>query len=183
MKFILNYIKSRLPILLLGLCIITCAVASIVYAKYVSNEDGNASIDIITDGNLLITVSDPTDNQYTITNDSTSTIPAYIRFAVIVNWQDNEGNLWAIPPKATEYTITAENCTLLLDDGYYYYNGIRNPSEGFAVTVKLTDSAKAPTGYGELHVQIVAEGIQSVPMDAAENAWKATFNGSTWVAK
>ena len=180
-----KYIKSRLPLLLLSICIITSAVASIIYAKYVDDQSNNAEIDITVDGKLVITVSPDGHGAgtYTITNDKDngSTIPAYVRFSVIVNWQDGEGNLWAVPPKETDYTVTATNCTLL--NGYYYYNGTRNPNEGFAVTVERTDSAKAPNGYDTLHVQIVAEGIQSVPMDAAENAWKATFNGSAWVAK
>lgn len=177
-----KYIKSRLPLLLLSLCIITSAVASLIYAKYVDDQSNNAEIDITVDGTLVITVSPGSHDTgvYTITNDSTSTIPAYVRFAVVVNWQDGEGNLWAIPPKATEYTITAENCTLLLDDGYYYYNGIRNPSEGFAVTVERTDSAKAPNGYDNLHVQIVAEGIQSVPLSAAGNAWGYKYENNAW---
>lgn len=185
--FLWNYIKSRLPLLLLSFCLITCAVASMVYGKYVDDREEAATLDIIAEGELTITVTGPgpDDNlpgEYTITNDVSSTIPAYIRFAVVVNWQDGEGNLWAVPPKEeTDYTVSWENEALVkLDDGYYYYNGIRNPSEGFAVTV--TPKGEGKSGY-TLHVQIVAEGIQSVPLSAAENAWKATFNGSAWVAK
>ena len=182
MTKVLKYIKSRLPLLLLSLCIITSAVASMIYAKYVDNKSNNAVIDIMADGKLFITVSpDGHDaGTYTITNDKTkgSTIPAYVRFAVIVNWQDGEGNLWAEPPtEGTHYTVTASNCTLL--NNYYYYNGVRNPEEAITVTVT---PGEAKAGY-KLHVQIVAEGIQSVPLSVAESAWHATYNGSTWVVK
>lgn len=179
-----KYIKSRLPLLLLSLCIITSAVASMIYAKYVDDKSNNAEIDITVDGKLVITVS-PDDRHdagvYTITNDKDngSTIPAYVRFAVIVNWQDGEGNLWAEPPVIdTNYTITVSDCTLL--NGYYYYNGVRNPEEAITVAVNAVGSGKV--GY-TLHVQIVAEGIQSVPLSVAESAWNATYNGSTWVVK
>lgn len=183
MKFLWKYIKSRLPMLLLALCIITSAIASMVYAKYVDDTGKDGELDIIANGKLVITVS-PDDKHdagtYTITNDKDngSTIPAYVRFAVIVNWQDGEGNLWAVPPvKDTNYTITVSDCTLL--NGYYYYNGVRNPGEAITVTVT---PGEAKAGY-TLHVQIVAEGIQSVPLSVAENAWNATYNGSTWVVK
>ena len=183
MTKVLKYIKSRLPLLLLSLCIMTSAVASMIYAKYVDDKSNNAEIDITVDGELVITVSPGSHDAgvYTITNDKTkgSTIPAYVRFAVIVNWQDGDGNLWAVPPvKDTNYTITVSDCTLL--NGYYYYNGVRNPGEAITVTVNAVGSGKV--GY-TLHVQIVAEGIQSVPLSVAESAWHATYNGSKWVVK
>ena len=182
MTKVLKYIKSRLPLLLLSLCIMTSAVASMIYAKYVDDKSNNAEIDITVEGELVITVSPESHDAgvYTITNDKTkgSTIPAYVRFAVIVNWQDGDGNLWAVPPvKDTNYTITVSDCTLL--NGYYYYNGVRNPGE--AITVKVAPG-ETKTGY-TLHVQIVAEGIQSVPLSVAESAWHATYNGSEWVVK
>jgi hypothetical protein len=182
MKFLWNYIKSRLPLLLVAFCIITCAVASMVYAKYVANQGGDATINITANGTLDIVVeSESADGslfEYSITNVSTNQpIVAYIRAAVVVNWQDSEGNLWAIPPKASDYTITASNCTLL--DGYYYYNGTRAQDQGFPITVRLAAGATPPSGY-TLHVQILAESIQSVPADAAEKAWDAKFNGTKW---
>ena len=182
MTKVLKYIKSRLPLLLLSLCIITSAVASMIYAKYVDNKSNNAVIDIMADGKLVITVSpDGHDaGTYTITNDSSSTIPAYVRFAVIVNWQDGEGNLWAVPPtEGTDYTVSWENEALVkLDDGYYYYNGTRDPGESFSFEVTLKDGANPPEVYDNLHVQIVAEGIQCVPDSVATTAWGVTYNST-----
>ncbi len=187
MKFLWNYIKSRLPLLLLAFCIVTCAVASMVYAKYVDDNQGNASINITTGGKLTLDVSDPvvTDNtyEYKITNASdgsstdSSNVTAYIRAAIVVNWQDSEGNLWAVPPKATDYTVSAPNCTKLGD--YYYYNGACIPGFSFPLTVGLTDSAKAPAGY-TLHVKILAEGIQSMPENAVGEAWGYTYLNNAW---
>lgn len=183
MKFLLNYIKSRLPLLLLVLCIISCAVASMVYAKYIHDKKEDASIDIIANGDLFLEVSGPTDNvcgEYTVTNQNTSTMPAYIRYAVVVNWIDGEGNFWAVPPtKDTDYTVTANNCTLLGEgsDLYYYYNGVRNIGEAFAVTVEAKGEGKP--NYS-LHVQILAEGIQTAPLSASGAAWGYVYENDAW---
>lgn len=186
MTKVLKYIKSRLPLLLLSLCIMTSAVASMIYAKYVDDAKKDAELDIIASGNLVVTVSPESHaaGVYTITNDKTkgSTIPAYVRFAVIVNWQDGDGNLWAVPPiEKTDYTVSWENETLVkLDDGYYYYNGTRDPGESFSFEVTRKDGANPPAVYDKLHVQIVAEGIQSVPLDAAGNAWGYKYENNAW---
>ena len=183
MKFLWDYIKSRLPILLVALCIITCAVASMVYAKYVANQGGDATINITANGELKIEVkSESTDDgsfTYNVTNVSENQpIVAYIRAAVVVNWQDSEGNLWAVPPqKDTHYTITADDCTLL--DGYYYYNGTCAKNQGFPITVQLAAGATPPSGY-TLHVQILAESIQSVPATAVGDAWGYEYQNGVW---
>ena len=91
MKFLWNYIKSRLPLLLVAFCIITCAVASMVYAKYVANQGGDATIHITANGTLDIVVENESADgslfEYSITNVSENQpIVAYIRAAVVINW-------------------------------------------------------------------------------------------------
>ena len=189
MKFVLEYIKSRLPLLLLSLCLITCAVASMVYGKYVHNNKSEAEIQITAQGVLTIPVTGGETDQagtyaYTITNKAVSegtegsNIPAYIRAAIVVNWQDAEGNLWAVPPKqGTDYTISAELCQLLGD--YYYFKGECAPGASFPIQVTQAGTARPPAGY-TLHVKILAEGIQSIPADAVKEAWGVEFDGTTW---
>lgn len=174
MKF-WKYAKRRGVLLLIVLVVATCAAVSIIYAKYVTDETVKPDVSVIAEGKLQITVAESAPN-YTITNTSSSNIPAYVRFAVVVNWQSSEGYLWVVPPtEGVDYTITADNCTKLGD--YYYYNGTRAPGEAFPVVVTpKTEMA----GY-ELDVKIPAEGIQCLPQSAAENAWGAKFNGSAWV--
>ena len=189
MKFVLEYIKSRLPLLLLSFCLITCAVASMVYGKYVHNNKSEAEIQITAQGVLTIPVTGGETDQagtyaYTITNKAVSAdtegsnIPAYIRAAIVVNWQDAEGNLWAIPPQqGSDYIISAELCQLLGD--YYYFKGECAPGASFPIQVAQAGTAKPPAGY-TLHVKILAEGIQSTPADAVKDAWGVEFNGTTW---
>lgn len=170
-----KYAKRRGVLLLIVLFVATCAAVSIIYAKYVTDETAEPDMSIIAEGKLQITVTE-SEPKYTITNTSSSNIPAYVRFAVIVNWKNGDGDLWAIPPtEGVDYTITAADCTKLGD--YYYYNGVRAPEEGFPVVI--TPRGEKP-GY-TLDVQILAEGIQCLPVSAAKYAWAATFNGTEWV--
>ena len=116
---------------------------------------------------------------YTLSNTNESNIPVYVRAAVVVNWQDSEGNLWAVPPKeGVDYLISTSTCTKL-DDDYYYYNGVCAPQGSFPLSVLLSAGANPPSGY-TLHVKILAEGLQCVPENAATQAWGATFTGTTW---
>ena len=177
MKMQWEKIKHSLFVLLVVLCVLSCGVTSWVYAKYVVDSSNDADMNIIAEGDLHITVTDSGNGTYTVTNASDSNIPAYVRFAVVVNWQDSEGNLWATAPQeGTHYTVTAEGCSKVGE--YYYYNGIRYPKETIVVTVSQTGTL---SGY-TLCVQILAEGIQIVPDTAAKNAWGVTYNDeqSVW---
>ena len=185
MKFVWDYIKSRLPLLLLAFCLITCAVASMVYGKYVNNNKSEADINVTAQGVLTIPVTGGETDQagtyaYAVTNKAVSegsNIPAYIRAAIVVNWQDAEGTLWAVPPKeGTDYAIST-NCQLLGD--YYYYKGECAPGDSFPIQVTQAGTAKPPAGYS-LHVTILAEGIQCMPADAVKDAWGVQFDGNTW---
>jgi hypothetical protein len=179
-----KYVKHRGILLLIVLCVATCAAVSIIYAKYVTDQTTEPDVDIIAEGELQITVSGSTPN-YTITNTTQSNMPAYVRFAVIVNWKNGDGDLWAIPPEEGEdedYTITVDGCTKL--GSYYYYNGMRAPEEGFPVVIAPTPQGEKP-GY-TLDVQILAEGIQCLPdndeKSAVRSAWGVKYDGTTWVS-
>ena len=176
MKNIRQYIKSRLPLLLLALCIMSCAVVSMVYSKYVTNKDGNSNVNITAEGKLTVTVSDPVNGAYTVTNSSDSNMSAFVRLTVVVNLLDNRGRLWATPTvEGQHYTVTANNCKPL-SDGYYYYNGTLAPGNTFTVTV---NEGTVPSNL-TLQVQVLAEAIQCVPADVAEDAWSATFANNAW---
>ena len=175
MKNIRQYIKSRLPLLLLALCVMSCAVVSMVYSKYVTNKDGNSNVNITAVGKLTVTVSDPVNGAYTVTNSSDSNMSAFVRLTVVVNLLDNRGRLWATPTvEGQHYTVKAD-CTKRLD-GYYYYKGALAPGDAFTVTV---NEETIPSNL-TLQVQVLAEAIQCVPADVAEDAWSATFANNDW---
>ena len=179
-----KYIKSRLPLLLIALCIITCAIASVVYGKYVTDKDNTAGFEVIAQPSLELVVSEPkTDDQdssktnYTIANSASSNMPTFIRFTVVVNWVNSEGNLWfSQPVEGTDYVITT-SCTEL--DGYYYYDGEVPAGNSFNLSVSQLNQKDGYT----MKIEVVAESVQSVPTTAVEEAWGVTFNGTDWAKK
>ncbi len=180
-KRLLMYIKDRLPLLLLLVCVISCAVASAVYAKYVKDIDTDVSMDISGEGQISIEVVDNHDGTYSIRHTAESRIPAYIRFAIVVNWKHKtDGTLWYINPSAVSYNVP--NATQL-SDGYYY--GVKDGSAQIAVGtvlsgIMVTTGSTPPSEEYELNVQILAEAIQCVPEDAVETAWGAAFKDGNW---
>lgn len=104
---------------------------------------------------------------------NTGDVDAYIRAKIVVNWADVEGNLSAaVPVKDTDYTMTLDATNWVEIDGYYYYKNTVAPRD---LTGILIESCKpienrAPDGYA-LQVTILADGIQSDPVQAIRDAW------------
>ena len=162
-------------ILLLILCMLSCCVVGWIYARYVVDQNSNTEMEIIAEGKLDILVTEGTNHTYTVRNATTSNMPAYVRFAVVVNWVDSDGNVWPYSVQDA-YTVNANQCCSKVGN-YYYYNGICQPGDdGFTVSVEPKTTM---IGY-TLQVQILAEGIQIVPETAAKNAWGVTFDGDNW---
>lgn len=116
-------------------------------------------------------------------------VPAYIRAAVIIGWEDAEGNPLIdeeAPKENTDYTIemnlnssSAEGKWVLANDGYYYYT---MPVAGGGETENLINQCKdinlqAHKQAGKyLVVDIAAQSIQAEPAAAVLDAWG---NGSS----
>lgn len=108
---------------------------------------------------------------------NTGDTDAYIRAAIIVTWQDASGNVAATVPVKSDtgdtgdYTIDINLTNWSLGtDGYYYYIGSVAPN---AKTNNLINSCTAlqTNGNYTLHVEILADAIQSSPVDAVKQAW------------
>jgi hypothetical protein len=101
---------------------------------------------------------------YTVQNTGDTT--AYIRAAVVVNWVNDAGHVYA---KAPTYTVTPENTNWVLgSDGYYYY--IKSVKAGAVIPEKLTVTVSSATPDGHtLQVEVVASAIQATVI--AVNDW------------
>lgn len=180
-KRLLMYIKDRMILVLLTLCIASGAAASAVYAKYVKSFDSEVGVNIVGYGDIEVAVEKQTDGSYTIKHGGDSNIPAYIRFTVVTNWKQIDGDaLWYQAPNVI---VTAPNAQQL-SDGYYYcvVDGSAKIALGTVVSGIEVTAETAPDGY-ELNVQILAEAIQCMPANAVEDAWGVTFDGTNWVKK
>ena len=103
---------------------------------------------------------------------NTGDATAYIRAAVVVTWQDANGNIYAQKPvEGTDYTMKwYTNGWTKGDDGFYYH---LSPVDAEKWTEILIDecapvAGKAPEGY-YLAVEIISSGIQADGVDSKGN--------------
>ena len=191
-KCLLMYIKKRLPVFLWVLFALSCVGTSGLYAKYVMDIDTDISVNVSSLGDVKISVTEIDDNDednvaiFTIKNITEGyETPAYIRFAVIVNWADENGNLYYVNPSTVGLSVAGKPfgdlCTQIGD--YYYYNGTVSPGAEIPdIRVTVVGSSEPP-GYTHLRVTVLAEGIQCWPEAVVKDAWNATFNGTSWEAE
>ena len=145
-------------------------------------------------GNVSVAVSETFDNE-TKTNVSiknTGNVDAYIRVAIIPTWEDSAGNPVGVSASLDDLTIdwgpadgseTEENPSNNWEkgkDGFWYYTSSVSPQQSTTIlidsaTVK-TDSAGYNAGYC-MNLQILAQGIQSVPTTVVTSEWDSGVNG------
>lgn len=150
----------------------------------------------------LVTNTDPIENQFTpskvtttveeeLSGDvksevkikNTGDTEAWIRAAVVITWQDANGNVYGgtQPVADTDYTIewnvdeqkTDHEKWFKGSDGFYYWT---KPVAPNALTGELikeckpTSPSTAPEGYA-LTVEIIGSGIQSKPASVFNDNW------------
>lgn len=107
---------------------------------------------------------------------------AYIRAAIVINWQNSNGDVYGTAPvENIDYTISLNNTGWTLgSDGFYYHKVAVDPGK---FTEKLiencTVTAAAPADGYTLSVEILASAVQSTPDTAVNQAWGATVTDGT----
>lgn len=133
---------------------------------------------------------------------NTGDTTAYIRAAVVITWQDENGNvLGELPAEETDYTITYN-----LDsgwkkgaDGFYYWTApvLSDDEDAFnchtGVLINSCEAKQTKTiGTGadavtySLAVEIIGSGIQSVPASVVVEEWSSgvsSVSGDTLTIK
>ena len=168
-------------VLLTSLVLIVCAVVSVSLAFLM---DKSSSItNVFKPAEVKITVNETFDGttkeDVTVTN--TGDIPVYIRAAVVITWKDSKGNVEIAD--ASDYSLTPATPSgwIAGGDGYYYWPSPveKNGSTGQLIETCTAYAANAPGADYKLHVEILAEAIQSVPTSAVTDAWKVQLSGTT----
>ena len=186
--------KKRLTVLLVSLSLILVVGVGVTLA-YVFASTGNV-VNTFTPSHVSCAVvennsaTENTGNPVNVESKSnvmiknTGDTEAYIRVAVIVNWKNNDGHVWATAPDLNkgDYTIvynTSSKWAKLAADNYWYYEAPVSPNEGSNLTDVLIESATqinpGPIGTDGsqyyLSIEIVASAIQSNLGTSAQEAF------------
>ena len=109
---------------------------------------------------------------------NTGDTDAWIRVAVVVTWQDAQGNVYGQAPVAgTNYTAWTPGADWKKgDDGFYYYT---KPVAAGATTATALIGSIAPVGNAPadgyyLTVEIIGSGIQSKPASVFDTEWASS---------
>ena len=171
---------ATLIVALALICCVTIAgtLAYLIVEKELTN--------IFESGQIILTSNNTTG---IITNDTTSDVGVYIRVKLVVNYQDNNGNVLGISArKDTDYSVQFDSSSDWIQKGeYYYYTKPVAPGQSTtAIPITVTfvpvtvdgTVTNEYTGFA-LKVQYLAEGIQSNPSSAvkdATNGWNANLD-------
>ena len=162
--------KKALALLVSVILLVTVVVgATLAYLVDVKGPIENT----FTPSNVTVEVNEEFDGKEKkdVSIKNTGDTAAYIRAAVIVTWQNADGEvLGQKPVEGTDYSITynlnaqtAPKGKWVKNGDYYYWNQPVAAGENTGILIneiKLEDGITPPTGYF-LCVEIIASGIQS----------------------
>lgn len=97
----------------------------------------------------------------------------YVRAKVVVTWQDADGNVYGqLPQEGTDYTIAYGSGWKQIGDFWYYQTPVADKTGDLVETCQVLK--QAPTDDCTLHVEILAQAVQSLPETAVEELWGVT---------
>lgn len=180
--------RKQIMVLLAGVLLLAGVAGTFAWLSVTGvlvNEFGFGSVVPSVDEKLECNVK----SDVTITN--TGTAPAYLRAAVDIYWQDQDGaRLWDEPVAGTDYTIkwgkvsnaSASNSAsswVVASDGFYYWTSPVAPLGKTGVLIKSVSEKK--TDGKNLVVDISTQAIQSTPDDAVKEAWGCSVKNGVLV--
>lgn len=116
-----------------------------------------------------------------VTVKNTSDIDAYLRAAVVVTWQNANGDVLGVKPvKGEDFTMKlGDGWDTDTTDGYYYYPTAVKPGESTEKLIEKCEVLKAAPEAGyTLHVEIIASAIQAEGEPTSDEV-KALGTGNT----
>lgn len=157
--------KFMLAAVLLALLLTVAVSGTLAYLTDATSEVKN----IFTPADVTVEIVEEFDNNVkeNVIIKNTGKASAYIRAAIVVTWQDSNGNVYGKMPEASDYTMTIGSGWTKDADGFYYYDsavavgGVTNP-----LIVKCTQNKQCEDSDYTLNVEIVVQGIQSEGMGA-----------------
>lgn len=170
--------RKQIVALLVGVLLLAGAAGTFAWLSVTGvlvNEFGFGSVAPSVDEKLNGSVK----SDVAVKNDGSA--PAYLRVAVDIYWQDQDGaRLWDEPVAGTDYIIkwgsvsnasASNNASswVVASDGYYYWTSPVAPMAKTDVLIKSVTEQKVDGK--NLVVDISTQAIQSTPDDAVTEAW------------
>lgn len=122
------------------------------------------------------TVSGNTKSDVSIKNTGDTT--AWIRAAIVVTWQDKDGNVYGQAPVAgTNYTAWIPGTNWVKGaDGFYYYTKpvAAQTSTANALIAEIKPIGNSPADGYYLTVEIIGSGIQNKPAKVFNTEWASS---------
>ncbi len=170
--------KKRLTVIIIAICLCLVAVGGVIaYLIDISSP----SVNTFTPINVKVEINEDFDEEEKkdVTVKNIGNTDAYIRATVVVNWQNDKGQVLAKNCVAgTDYTITyaeGTNWAKSSSDGYWYFKNPVSKDNSTDILIKSCApvAAKVPEGY-HLSVEVLAESLQT-SVDAVNNAWNISI--------
>lgn len=108
---------------------------------------------------------------------NTGDTDAWIRAAVVVTWQDEEGNVYGqAPVEGKNYDITWGTEWATGDDGFYYWTSPVRAETGVTgdLIETISPKGKPPADGYYLTVEIIGSGIQNKPAKVFNTEWASS---------
>ena len=173
--------NRKAPVALVAILVLLCCAVAGTVAFLVTKTD--SVVNTFTPSKVTTYVDETFANgeKKDVRIQNTGDIDAYIRVAVIVNWADEDGNVYGEKPVAgADYTISYNTNDWILIDGYYYcktaVKSVKQDAKNCYTPVLInscTQTGTAPAKDYALQVTILADGIQSKPTSTVESVWTA----------
>ena len=167
--------KKTILMLAVTVLLLTVVVSStIAFLTTTSRSITNTFVPVKVQSQVVESMSNNVKNDVKIKNTTTEAVDVYIRAAVVVTWQDSQGNILAQKPvEGTDYQITWTMSGWTQGPGGYYYHNSKVAQN--AVTGVLFTNCKpikaAPVAGYTLHVEVIGSAIQAEPVTAVTKAW------------
>lgn len=168
---------GKVTALLASLLLMVCAISSTL--AFLVDKD-EPIVNTFTPSKITTTVEEKFENgvKSEVKIQNTGDTTAWIRAAVVITWQDADGNAYGqAPVQDTDYTITYDlnNGWTKGNDGFYYF---KTPVEAGQSTGELIKECKpvankAPEGYN-LCVEIICSGLQYKPASVFNDNWRTS---------
>ena len=105
----------------------------------------------------------------------------YVRAAIVVTWEDEDGNVYAQAPKETDYTLELGGDWFKEGNFYYHRKMVPSGEKTGVLIERCAQKSEAPADY-RLHVEIITQTIQALGGTDADNtppvtdAWKISVD-------